>query len=50
MLEEILPALKIEEFEEKGEIDFSYELPDLCRFRVNAYHQRDTCSDCCSND
>ena len=40
MLEEILPALKIEEFEAKGEFDFSYELPDLCRFRINAYHQQ----------
>ena len=40
MLEEILPALKIEEFEAIGEFDFSYELPDLCRFRVNAYHQQ----------
>lgn len=40
MLEEILPALKIEEFEAKGELDFSYELPGLCRFRINAYHQQ----------
>lgn len=40
MLEEILPTLKIEEFESKGELDFSYELPDLCRFRINAYHQQ----------
>ncbi len=29
-----------EEFEEKGEVDFSYSLPGVSRFRVNAYHQR----------
>lgn len=40
MLKEILSGTKWEEFEEKGEIDFSYELPGLCRFRINAYHQQ----------
>ena len=29
-------------FEEKGEVDFSYGVPDLGRYRVNAYHQRGT--------
>jgi twitching motility protein PilT len=28
------------EFEENGEVDFSYELPGVSRFRVNAYMQR----------
>ncbi|NLJ93613.1 MAG: type IV pilus twitching motility protein PilT [Aeromonadales bacterium] len=27
------------EFEESLEVDFSFELPNLARFRVNAYHQ-----------
>jgi len=40
MLKEIVDFNKLEEFEEKGEIDFSYELPGLCRFRINAYHQQ----------
>ncbi|MFW6309121.1 MAG: type IV pilus twitching motility protein PilT [bacterium] len=29
-----------ENFEEKGEMDFSYSVPGVSRFRVNAYHQR----------
>ena len=29
-------------FEDKGEVDFSYGVPDLGRYRVNAYHQRGT--------
>ncbi|MFJ7971186.1 type IV pilus twitching motility protein PilT [Psychrobacillus sp. NPDC096389] len=40
MLEELLSPAKMEEFELKGEIDFSYALPGLCRFRINAYHQQ----------
>ncbi len=28
------------EFEETGEVDFSYELPGVSRFRVNAFRQR----------
>ncbi len=28
------------EFEENGEVDFSYELPGVARFRVNAFMQR----------
>lgn len=31
-------------FIEKGELDFSYGLPGLSRFRVNAYHQRKSIS------
>ncbi|MEI4769405.1 type IV pilus twitching motility protein PilT [Psychrobacillus sp. FJAT-51614] len=40
MLQELLPMDKLEEFNEKGELDFSFELPGLCRFRINAYHQQ----------
>jgi len=29
-----------EEFKDKGEVDFSYSIPGLSRFRVNAFHQR----------
>ncbi|HJH10472.1 MAG TPA: type IV pilus twitching motility protein PilT [Metalysinibacillus jejuensis] len=40
MVETILPTSKKEEFTQKGETDFNYSLGDSCRFRVNAYHQR----------
>ena len=40
MVDEILPKSKVEEFETKGETDFNYSLQDLCRFRVNTFHQR----------
>ncbi|MCM3723150.1 type IV pilus twitching motility protein PilT [Solibacillus isronensis] len=40
MIHHILPEYKVSEFEEKGETDFNYSLEGLCRFRVNAYHQR----------
>lgn len=31
-----------ERFEEKGELDFSYSIPELGRYRVNAFKQRGT--------
>ncbi|MEK4228868.1 type IV pilus twitching motility protein PilT [Solibacillus sp. FSL H8-0538] len=40
MVSEILPEHKVGEFDEKGETDFNYSLEGMCRFRVNAYHQR----------
>lgn len=40
MVEAILPDHKRQEFHDKGETDFNYSLPGKCRFRVNAYHQR----------
>ncbi|WP_419958655.1 type IV pilus twitching motility protein PilT [Psychrobacillus psychrotolerans] len=40
MLFEIIPDAQQQVFEEKGEIDFSYELMGRCRFRINAYHQQ----------
>ena len=39
---EILPVSKREEFEDRGEIDFSYSLTGYGRFRVNIYRQRGT--------
>lgn len=41
MLYEITPEYKRNEFEEHGDIDFSYEIPNLCRFRANYYNQKD---------
>lgn len=40
MVREILPQPKADEFEAKGETDFDYTLEGYCRFRVNAFHQR----------
>lgn len=40
MLEELLSPKKMGEFELKGEIDFSYAIPEQCRFRINAYRQQ----------
>jgi len=40
MVTAILPPHKVGEYKEKGETDFNYSLGDICRFRVNAYHQR----------
>src|SRR5690606_14001862 len=40
MIHQILPEYKVSEFKEKGETDFNYSWEGLCRFRVNAYHQR----------
>lgn len=40
MVRDILPEHKVEEFNDKGETDFNYSLEGMCRFRVNAYHQR----------
>jgi twitching motility protein PilT len=34
----------VTEFEEHGEVDFSYQLPNVSRFRVNAFRQRGTIS------
>src|SRR5918998_5717821 len=40
LLREILPSKLAGEFEEEGEVDFSYEVSGLGRFRVNAFRQR----------
>ncbi|MGG1677587.1 type IV pilus twitching motility protein PilT [Neobacillus sp. NRS-1170] len=36
----IVPENLYDLFKEKGELDFSYGIPGVSRFRVNAYHQR----------
>ncbi|WP_059171291.1 type IV pilus twitching motility protein PilT [Bacillus sp. FJAT-27445] len=40
MARAIIPDNKWGAFKEKGELDFSYSIPGLSRFRVNTYHQR----------
>jgi twitching motility protein PilT len=44
ILEEIIPTRLAGEFEEEGEVDFSYEVHGLGRFRVNAFRQRGSIS------
>jgi twitching motility protein PilT len=44
ILREILPKRLAGEFEEEGEVDFSYEVPELGRFRVNGFRQRNAIS------
>ncbi len=44
LLFEIMNDGQRREFEEKLEVDFSFELPDLGRFRVNAFNQSRGCS------
>jgi len=40
MAKAIIPEKLWELFMDKGELDFSYGIPGISRFRVNAYHQR----------
>lgn len=40
MLYEICPEAKIKQFEETGDIDFSYEVPHVARYRANFFMQR----------
>ncbi|MFA9555953.1 type IV pilus twitching motility protein PilT [Evansella sp. AB-rgal1] len=40
MVDEVLPASLKEQLEENREIDFSYGIPGVSRFRLNAYYQR----------
>ncbi|BBD07806.1 type IV pilus twitching motility protein PilT [Desulfovibrio ferrophilus] len=44
LLYEITPEAKIKEFEEKGDIDFAYEVPGLARYRVNFFNQARGCA------
>ncbi|NJB66903.1 twitching motility protein PilT [Desulfobaculum xiamenense] len=39
LLFEITPEAKVKEFEETGDIDFAYEVPNLARYRVNFFNQ-----------
>lgn len=40
MAKAIIPPKLWDDFKSKGELDFSYGIPGISRFRVNAYHQR----------
>jgi twitching motility protein PilT len=40
MLYEIAPDYKIKQFEETGDVDFAYEIPNISRFRVNFFNQK----------
>jgi twitching motility protein PilT len=40
-------AAKLQEFEAEREVDFSYEITGVARFRVNAFHQRGNVSLVC---
>ena len=44
ILKEILPEKLAGEFEREGEVDFSYEVSGLGRFRTNAFRQRNAVS------
>lgn len=40
MAKAIIPEKLWDSFKAKGELDFSYGIPGVSRFRINAYHQR----------
>jgi twitching motility protein PilT len=40
MLYEIAPEYKIKLFEETGDVDFGYEIPNVSRFRANFFNQK----------
>jgi twitching motility protein PilT len=40
MLYEICPENKIKVFEETGDVDFAYEIPNLARYRANFFQQK----------
>ncbi|TSI10130.1 type IV pilus twitching motility protein PilT [Lysinibacillus sp. BW-2-10] len=40
MVYDIIPEHKVAEYESHGETDFNFSLEELCRFRVNAFHQK----------
>lgn len=40
MLYEIAPENKIKAFEESGDVDFAYEIPNLARYRANFFQQK----------
>jgi twitching motility protein PilT len=40
MLYEIAPEYKIKHFEETGDVDFGYEIPNISRFRANFFNQK----------
>lgn len=44
MLYEITPEYKIKVYEETGDVDFGYEIPNVSRFRANFFNQKNGCS------
>ena len=42
VLDSVMSKEQKERFEERGEYDFSYSIPEMGRYRVNAYKQRGT--------
>jgi twitching motility protein PilT len=44
MLYEIAPEYKIKIYEETGDVDFGYEIPNVSRFRANFFNQKNGCS------
>src|SRR2546422_7727279 len=40
MLYEIAPEYKLKVFEETGDVDFGYEIPNISRFRANFFQQK----------
>ena len=40
MLYEITPEHKVKQFEETGDVDFAYEIPNLARYRANFFQQK----------
>ncbi|KGX93476.1 twitching motility protein PilT [Pontibacillus halophilus JSM 076056 = DSM 19796] len=44
MCRAVLSDVLYEQFKSKGEVDFSYGIPGVSRFRINAYHQRNCVS------
>ena len=43
MLYEIAPEFKIKIFEETGDVDFGYEIPNISRFRANFFNTKNGC-------
>jgi len=44
LLYEITPEAKVKEFEETGDVDFAYEVPNMARYRVNFFNQARGCA------
>ena len=44
MLYEIAPDYKIKIYEETGDVDFGYEIPNVSRFRANFFNQKYGCA------
>ncbi|MDX1952162.1 MAG: type IV pilus twitching motility protein PilT [Verrucomicrobiota bacterium] len=44
MLYEITPEYKVKVYEETGDVDFGYEIPNVSRFRANFFNQKYGCA------